>query len=114
MGQRRSAREYFGTIKADIDQKMDLEKAAKAGDPEAALKLGELQARYRQHKQARAAFEQVISSRHPDYARTRRQQLGQLPAPGQRPGRRPSPYQQAIDSGHRQWAPIAALNLEMS
>lgn len=37
MGKRRSAREYFGTIKADIDQKMALEKAAKAGDPEAAL-----------------------------------------------------------------------------
>ena len=48
MGKGTSAREYFGTIKADIDQKMALEKAAKAGNPEAARHaaglLGELPA----------------------------------------------------------------------
>jgi len=39
MAGRRSPREYFGSIKDQIDQKMALEEAAKSGDPEAALKL---------------------------------------------------------------------------
>ena len=113
MGQRRSAREYFGTIKADIDQKMAWEKAAKAGDPEATLKLGELQTHYRQPKQARAAFEQVISSGHPDYAPVAANSLGNFLRQAGDPDGARAAYQQAIDSGHPQWAPIAALNLGM-
>jgi len=78
MAGRRSPREYVGSIKDQIDQKMALEKAARSGDPEAAVKLGELLARFRQPKKARAAFEQAIASGHPDYAPAAANGLGNL------------------------------------
>lgn len=113
MADRRSPRGYLADIKAQIDQTTALEKAAKAGDPEAALKLGEIQAHFRRHKKARAAFDQAIGSGHPDYAAAASNSLGNLlRQDGDQDGARAA-YQQAIESGHHEWAPVAAANLGM-
>ena len=93
MADRRSAREYLGSIKAQIDEESALADVLRSGDqervPEAALKLGNLKFHRRSYKAARALFEQAISSGHPDYAPAAMNSLGNL-LPAQGRGRRRS------------------------